>query len=516
MEVVMESNPPVERCDAPSVAPECKRTICGPTVSTSDRTPWPTEAQDPSSVTEMEEPNRCLKPGEVESVCNQAGTDINTTNLVSCGSNSPSPPMEQTVDSDTGAHVRLAQPKQVVHKTVDIGSQGSQGHDRIALGPINPQVLDLEEKSQGAESGHQEGLGQVKTNTVIDVTDSTQNSVDTKKNSDPTCNTEALSPVNKGPKTDGRPAGSGARKGLRARGNPVDNFSSALSEPVRIQDIARLYGLDALKLEAQAQCEGGDRESRAAQADLAVLNGIGEYLKKQRTTSIKWTGSEFLVTISRIPCRILTIEQQRFEELHRGNHKCSHLYTNYTQGIIYRCPLPECGGATVNQRGIKRSLAAHFKAFHKDLQQIQFTFKIEMARGWDYLSIPEHSASGTLSQPQVPAQNRPATNDDDPGTGQESSGIVIEPPAGGVTRGELVVEEVSTLRQALLGSAASTTKVAQFQGKREKKIRPAEQTGVYCVQEEDNGNRYVCDLGRVFHQGADLRTVQESSDRTGS
>ena len=287
---------------------------------------------------------------------------------------------------------------------------------------------------------------------------------------------------------------------------------SALSAPVQIQDIARLYGLDALKLEAQAKSEGGDREGRAAQADLAVLQGIGDYLRKQRTTSIRWAGGEFLVTISRIPCRILTIEQQRFDELYRGNHRCSHLYTNYTQGVIYRCPLPECGGATVNQRGIKRSLAAHFKAFHRDLQQIQFTFKIEMARGWDYLSIPDRPITGASSQ-QLPSSGYKSETDkgeliDD----QVPPGIVIEPSVKGVARKGLAVEEVSTLRQALLGGAASVTRIAQFQGKREKNIRPAEQTGVFCVQGGDRGNEYVCDLGSVFNQGANLQTVQADGD----
>ena len=212
----------------------------------------------------------------------------------------------------------------------------------------------------------------------------------------------------------------------------------------------------------------------------------------------------------------MTIEQQRFDELYRGNHRCSHLYTNYTQGIIYRCPLPECGGATVNPRGIKRSLATHHKAFHRDLQQIQFTFKIEMARGWDYLSIPDRSAPGTSFQQVVSSQEQSETGEREPPGSQGSPGATIGPAVEEVTRGELTVKEVSTLRQALLGEAASAGRVVQFQGRRGKHIRPEEQTGVYCVQGGDKGSGHVCDLGNIFHQGASLQTVHRDADNIGS
>ena len=292
--------------------------------------------------------------------------------------------------------------------------------------------------------------------------------------------------------------------------NPVDAFIKRLHSSVQIAEIARLYGLDAVKLEAQAQCEGNSSESRAAQADLTVLQGIATYLTKHRTTSIRWTGAEFLVTVSRIPCRILTIEQQRFEELHRSNHRCSHLYTNFKQGTIYRCPLPECGGATINQRGIKRSLAAHHKAFHKDLQHIQFSFKIEMARSWDYLSLPERLGTGGSSQEAISTQGRPEEddaqqNERDPNS--PASGKVVD--EGGVAPQRLVVQEVSTLRQALLGQAASSGGFAQFQGRREKSIKPPDQIGVFCVQDVGSIGRRVQDLGSVFHRGPDLQTVEK-------
>ena len=78
------------------------------------------------------------------------------------------------------------------------------------------------------------------------------------------------------------------------------------------------------------------------------------------------------------------------------------------------------------------------------------------------------------------------------------------------------MEAVSTLRQALLGKAAMTGGAVRFQGKREKRIQPEEQSGVYCAQEGNKGSNYVCDLGSVFNQGSDLQTVQTGDGGTDS
>ena len=81
-----------------------------------------------------------------------------------------------------------------------------------------------------------------------------------------------------------------------------------------------------------------------------------------------------------------------------------------------------------------------------------------------------------------------------------------------VTRGNLAVAEVSTLRQALLGRAAVPCGTARFQGRRETRIQPDEQSGVYCVREGEKGNTLVSDLGSVFNRGPDLQTVQTGGD----
>ena len=92
-------------------------------------------------------------------------------------------------------------------------------------------------------------------------------------------------------------------------GNPLGKFIRDFYEPAKISGIAQLYGLYVFKLEAQAQGEGGDLESQAAQADLTFLKGIVCFLDKRRATSIRWSGACSVATMRRVPCRILTIEQ---------------------------------------------------------------------------------------------------------------------------------------------------------------------------------------------------------------
>ena len=74
-------------------------------------------------------------------------------------------------------------------------------------------------------------------------------------------------------------------------------------------------------------------------------------------------------------------------------------------------------------------------------------------------------------------------------------------------RKEAEVQEVSTLRQALLGRAAGGDGFAQFRGRREARVEPGAQTGVYCVQINDQGKSEVKDLSSRFHKGPELRTT---------
>ena len=101
----------------------------------------------------------------------------------------------------------------------------------------------------------------------------------------------------------------------------------------------------------------------------------------------------------------------------------------------------------MNQKDIKRAITARRKTVHRDLQQIQFTFKIEMARGWDYLSIPHRTALGGSSQDAVSTQERAE------GSVHWSRGVPgpqeldEEVDTEGINTNKLAAKEVSTLRQ---------------------------------------------------------------------
>ena len=131
-----------------------------------------------------------------------------------------------------------------------------------------------------------------------------------------------------------------------------------------------------------------------------------------------------------------------------------------------------------------------------------------MARSWDYLSLPERLGAGGSSQEAISTQERSEGDDarltgGNPNYLNSGDGADVEK----VAPRRLVVQEVSTLRQALLGRAASSGGFAQFQGRREKNIKPTDQIGVFCVQDTGSTGRKVQDLCCVFHQGSDLQTV---------
>ena len=137
----------------------------------------------------------------------------------------------------------------------------------------------------------------------------------------------------------------------------------------------------------------------------------------------------------------------------------------------------------MNQKGIKRAIAAHRKTSHRDFQQIQFTFKIEMARGWDYLSVPQRAELGGSSQDAVSTQDRSEGSAHWSRGVPESQELDEEADTECASTKKLAAKEVSTLRRALLGQAASSHGFTQFRCRRGNKVGPIEQSGVYCVQE---------------------------------
>ena len=336
---------------------------------------------------------------------------------------------------------------------------------------------------------------------IIDISADTQNSAASQQILQESTTAKNIAMATPGLMPPTRPKGRPqARQSSTIADKPLDNFIHRLKEQVITHDLAQIYGLDKWNLEASAKEETTDAEGRAAQADLKVLKGIATYLERQREHTARWSGSEFMVTLGKIPSRILTIEQRRFEELQRPNRCCSHLYTDFRQGAIYRCPLPGCGGATINQRSIKRALVTHHKAYHKELQNIQFVFKIEMTKGWDYLTIPPRQNNASISGDTGSTQGR-----------SDGGGRLSQETSPRENTANKPAEEISTLRQALLGKVAIGNDVTRFRCHREKTAVPPDQTGVYNVCRGQWGARKVTGQGHIFRRGANLQTVEKNT-----
>ena len=197
----------------------------------------------------------------------------------------------------------------------------------------------------------------------------------------------------------------------------ADRLIIALREEVTLESIAVLQGMDMAQLREAAGAEGSQVEQRSAKMDISVLEGIQRYLSEQRTKVIKWDGNHFVITLRRLPCRILSTEKTRYDELFRSNHKRAHSYTDYRKGGIYRCPLPGREGATLNYGNIKRALSAHNKAYHKAWLGLKLAYKIEMGRGWDYLNFdtPQDNAKMNLRGKSMELVSSQSTSQDEPG-----------------------------------------------------------------------------------------------------
>ena len=55
---------------------------------------------------------------------------------------------------------------------------------------------------------------------------------------------------------------------------------------------------------------------------------------------------------------------------------------------MYRCPLPGCGGAVLNQQSVRRALLPHCRIYHQTADALRYTFHIEAKRGPEVLLFP--------------------------------------------------------------------------------------------------------------------------------
>ena len=170
----------------------------------------------------------------------------------------------------------------------------------------------------------------------------------------------------------------------------------------------------------------------------------------------------------------------------------------------------------MNQKSIKRALVAQNKAYHKELQHVQFTYKIEMARGWDYLSIPTRVGTKGTSHARTSIQE--GTGDMVACLARDTAGLESIPSQGtsSASMQHRPGPEASTLRQALLGTAAVSDGFARFGCRREKAIGPALGSGVYCTQQDQAGGTRVEEIGKTFVQSENLQTTARLEDQGGA
>ena len=168
--------------------------------------------------------------------------------------------------------------------------------------------------------------------------------------------------------------------------DPIADLEIELQEPLDEKELARIYGLDLQKLLMLQQDDEDGPETRPAIHKLEVLSGIDEHLETS-SKQIHREGNIFQVEIAQLPCRISSQWKSRLETLPHTNHKFKHDFTDVGVGFMYRCPLPGCGGAALNQASVRRALLPHRRAYHHT-NALRFAFHIDAKRGREVFLFP--------------------------------------------------------------------------------------------------------------------------------
>ena len=180
----------------------------------------------------------------------------------------------------------------------------------------------------------------------------------------------------------------------------MKRLEEQLQQPVDMHELATRYGLDYGKLTKTIgeQVEIGEdkKAMRDARRNLSVLKNIERYLQTTRA-AMRIQGNKVHLVLDRFPGPLLTIEEKRCESLRRAGRRSARDYTKLSGHAIYRCPVPGCGGATINPASIPRSTAVHFRAFHRDIEAI-FVIRIELRNGWEYIQVPEQEFNVQIVQ----------------------------------------------------------------------------------------------------------------------
>ena len=287
---------------------------------------------------------------------------------------------------------------------------------------------------------------------------------------------------------------------------PVTEMIEALRRPISLEDMSLLYGVDLAALKKTSKEAMNPHEKQLAATELANLKAIRRYLSDQRG-KIRNNGTNFLISLTRIPGKTLTVENKRFETLERQGKRKAYNYTDRRRGVVYRCSLPGCAGGIINMGCIRNALQTHCNIYHK-VKGISLTFKVEMARNWIICQYPaktlkQHESKTLSSFQQITDEE---TNHQREDLFVDDAAPQPRPTDLGMLRdrdktGNLRTSNVSTLRYSLLSGMepeSATSNMLYCATDTEEDVKG---TGVHALKNYDRGQLgAVHEIGKQVHK----------------
>ena len=142
-----------------------------------------------------------------------------------------------------------------------------------------------------------------------------------------------------------------------------------------------MYWIDPKKLDQLREEDEDSPEARSAVRELEVFGDIIKYMEKTRE-EITRDGNITHINIPQLPIRISSIEKKRFAATIQANHIFKRNLTRVSKRYMFRCPLPGCAGAPINQRSAKRALGPHCRMYHAT-GQMRFAFRAQGKKDWE-------------------------------------------------------------------------------------------------------------------------------------
>ena len=91
-------------------------------------------------------------------------------------------------------------------------------------------------------------------------------------------------------------------------------------------------------IKEQDEMSAGRRLVSEAKRNVAALGGIRRHLTTVHS-AMRPDGSKFHPALRRLPCALLTVEEQRCDALYKAGHRLVRKYTRTNGAAIYRYPV---------------------------------------------------------------------------------------------------------------------------------------------------------------------------------